>query len=124
VFAYLEDVDERNGAPRATYVTEGEMRAAFVPRAGLLGGELGLWREPSFTRADLKPWAAGESRAVRIAMQPVAYTFARGHRVRISLAGADVDNFLQLPDLAPRWTIALAGASTLTLPRWDDAPNV
>jgi predicted acyl esterase len=50
---------------------------------------------------------------------PVSHLFKQGHSVRISLAGADVDNF-RTPEIspAPGWTVYLGGnnASYVDIP--------
>ena len=58
---------------------------------------------------------------VEIALQPVAAKIARGHRVRLSLTGADADSFQPLSDVPANWSILTGGAqgSKLALPRRD-----
>ena len=46
--------------------------------------------------------------------------FGKGHRVRLSLAGADAANFLKLEDCATRWEIDVNGASEVALPVWSE----
>ena len=110
VFAYLEDV-----APdgRVTYLTEGVLR--------LLHRKTVHAAEHSYNRADAAPVTPGELMQVEIALQPVAAKIARGHRVRLSLTGADADSFQPLSDVPANWSILTGGAqgSKLTLPMRD-----
>jgi len=108
VFAYLEDVPPAASAAVA-YVTEGQVRAGFAPALNA--------RTCAFTSACVAPFERG---TVPVAMQPVAYTFGKGHRVRLSLAGADAANFLPVEGSAPRWVIDVNGASELVLPEWSE----
>ena len=55
----------------------------------------------TFAQKECQPWLRGSRATVPISLQPVAYEFERGHRVRLALAGADADNFEQPPDAAP-----------------------
>ncbi len=88
VFVYLEDV-----APdgRVEYVTEGMLRALHRKTTGA------PYRTPvpfhSCTRADAAPLVPGEAAALEIALYPTSYLFKEGHRIRVAIAGADVDHF-------------------------------
>ena len=106
VFAYLEDVPP-DARARVHYVTEGQLRAGFA--AALEAGAC------AYERKDCRPFSRG---VVPLSMQPVAYTFDTGHRVRVTLAGADAANFLPLDGCATHWTIEADGASALVLPEW------
>jgi len=107
VFAYLEDVPPSASAA-VTYVTEGQVRAGFAD--ALNAGRC------AFFSHECTPFVRG---TVPIAMQPVAYTFGKGHRMRLTLAGADLANFLPLEGCAKRWAIDVNGASEVVLPVWD-----
>ena len=107
VFVYLEDL-AANGT-RSSYVTEGCLRAAFA-KAAATG-------TCSFKKGECRQWEPSSREVVTIAMQPVAYEFKRGHRVRIVLAGADADNFEQPPDAAKSWSVHLNADSCVRLPQ-------
>lgn len=109
VFVYLDDVPPSESAA-VTYVTEGQVRAGFAD--ALNAGTC------AFKSAECKPFVSG---TVPVAMQPVAYTFGKGHRVRLSLAGADAANFI-LPSegCSMKWLIDVDGASELVLPVWSE----
>ncbi|MBY8822232.1 CocE/NonD family hydrolase [Sphingomonas colocasiae] len=90
-FAYLEDV-----APdgRVTYLTEGLFRA--VHRKPARADRLPYAQpEPakSFARADARPMPPGTVAEVSFPAFPVAARIRAGHRLRLSLAGADAGTF-------------------------------
>jgi hypothetical protein len=109
IFAYLSDVT-RDGRVRTP--TEGTLRT--VHRTQLVEGD---WPrvEASFAARDALGLGAGEYATHAIELQPTAFLFRRGHRLRLSIAGADVDHF-RAPSGAPRtFRLDLAG-SRLLLP--------
>jgi putative CocE/NonD family hydrolase len=96
VFVYLEDV-----APdgRVTYITEGQLRA--LHRAPADAAALPFDQGPaahSFRRADASPVREGAAMTLRFALNPTAALIREGHRLRISVAGADADVFRRYPD--------------------------
>jgi len=113
VFVYLEDVDPQ-GATR--YVTEGQLR--LLHRAT---GSAGPGRERisgrSYRRADALDYAPGELVDLVIPLLPTSAQFAAGHRIRLSLAGADADTFAPItPDGATFTVVRGPAGSTLELP--------
>jgi putative CocE/NonD family hydrolase len=100
VYAYLEDV-----APDGSslLVTEGQLRANYhrrqsapdsLPAASRLRVRPALpW--PGFTQADFDPAPLAAGKTVRLVfdLMPTAWRFRAGHRIRLSLAGADRDSF-------------------------------
>jgi putative CocE/NonD family hydrolase len=113
-FVYLEDVDE-NGF--AQYKSEGQLRASLRS----LSARPWLPELPYHRcfQADTQPLVPGEMVELVVDLFPVSHVFMRGHSIRVSLAGADVDNF-RTPELspAPTWTIYAGGenASYIDLP--------
>lgn len=107
IFAYLEDV-----APdgRVRCLTEGMLRT--IHRTTVVTDEAtGLPRvEATFFRRDARAPSAG---AVTHAIEllPTSWIFRRGHRVRLALAGADVDHFATPPSRTPFWRVHVGGAS-------------
>ena len=115
VFAYLEDVGP---AGDVRYITEGQLRAALRPVANARDA---LYRDTGphhlFRPAELSPLVPGEYVDLEIGLLPVSYTLRPGRRLRLALAGADVDNFSLPAGTASRWRIEHgAGASRLLLP--------
>jgi putative CocE/NonD family hydrolase len=103
-FAYLSDV-----APdgTVTYLTEGQFRALHRRPAGQ--AELPYVQpEPahSFDRAHATPVVPGEVFTVEFPLLSVAARIRAGHRIRVSLAGADSSTFRRYPaGAAERWRI-------------------
>ncbi len=88
IVALLEDV-----APdgRVRYVSEGALRASHRAPAVAPYDALGLPFH-DHRRAALQPLKPGETVTLSLDLQPVAYRFAKGHRVRLALQAADADN--------------------------------
>lgn len=113
VFAWLEDVDEQG---RAWVITEGSLRALHRRRheAGPYR-TIGPWR--SYRKADAEPLVPGTPARLDVELLPASWRVQAGHRLRVSLAGADVDHFAPVPASATRWTVRRgARGSRLVLP--------
>jgi len=89
VFAYLESVDPGG---RATYVTEGKLRASQRALADPPFKGLGLPFH-GHRRDEARPIAAGEPVELLFDLLPTSYRFAAGTRVRVTIAFADAENF-------------------------------
>ncbi|MEO8308905.1 MAG: CocE/NonD family hydrolase [Pseudomonadota bacterium] len=135
VYAYLEDV-----APDGSslLVSEGQLRANFhrlrpskdmLPEVSALRVQPVLpWHGYRKTDFDPAPFANGKVVRMEFDLMPTAWVFRAGHRIRLSLAGADQDSFE--PSLAsskdkgtnatptvPVWHVHRgAGQSVLLLP--------
>ena len=96
VFVYLEDVDEQGSSH---YVTEGTLRASHRSTSVPGFNYLGLPYHRSFS-ADVKELPKSEPVELAIDLSPISYIFARGHRIRIAITGADKDN-AQTTELSP-----------------------
>ena len=104
VFVYLSDV-----APDGTvhYVTEGQLRAGFHRLADPALQTEGLrpvhpelpWH--GFRAEDYDPHALSDGQILnlRFDLQPTSWVFGEGHRIRISIAGADEGNFELHPNI-------------------------
>lgn len=115
-FAYLEDV-----APdgKVTYVTEGVLRG----RHRKVSTEAPPYRTfgpyHTFTRADAMPLAPGVVTDIPFELVATSVRFAKGHRVRLALGGADRAMFPLVPAGAtPTWTVHRDGAE----PSWVELP--
>ena len=115
VFAYLEDVD---ATENVTYVTEGLLRALhrkevkppkFFPK--------GIPYR-TFTRANALPLVPGEITRLSFALLPTSYQFKKGHKIRLTISGADKDHFALLPGKPPTFSIHRSNqhSSRLELP--------
>jgi len=89
VFAYLEEVDTNGDS---TYITEGNLRASHRTLGKASNDNLGLPYH-SYFKSDQKLIPAGEPVELVFDLLPTAYQFARGKRIRITIAFADADNF-------------------------------
>lgn len=90
VFVYIEDIDEKG---IAHHVTEGELRVSHRKLT-----EQPIYKEASeaarsHCRTDYCPVKPQEIAHLRFDLLPVSYLFQKGHRIRISIAGADIDHF-------------------------------
>ncbi|MBX3502239.1 MAG: CocE/NonD family hydrolase [Alphaproteobacteria bacterium] len=116
VFVYLSEI-EADGTAR--YVTEGLLRAIHRAEAAAPRNYRAAWPWRSFSRAAAKPMPAGEPQLLRFALLPVAWRFAQGSRIRVSIAGGDADHFVQTPHGRPPLLTVLSGgekASMIELP--------
>jgi putative CocE/NonD family hydrolase len=112
VFVYLSEV-EADGTVR--YVTEGVLRAIHRAEAPAPRKYRTTWPWRTFARADVQPMPIGEPQLLRFALLPVAWCFAKGSRIRLSIAGADADHFVQTPHGRPP-TLTIHGGSLIELP--------
>ena len=116
VFVYLSEV-EADGTSR--YVTEGVLRAIHRAEAPAPRNYRTTWPWRSFARKDARPMPVGEPQLLRFALLPTAWRFAKGSRIRLSIAGADADHFVQTPHGRPPLLTLMSGgehASVLELP--------
>jgi uncharacterized protein len=112
IFAYLSEV-EADGTVR--YVTEGVLRAIHRAEAPAPRDYRTTWPWRSFARAAMKPMPAGEPQLLRFAMLPVAWRFAAGSRLRLSIAGGDADHFVQTPHGRPPLLTVGSGGEQATM---------
>ncbi|SKA16549.1 hypothetical protein SAMN02745126_03890 [Enhydrobacter aerosaccus] len=119
VFVYLSEV-ESDG--RVRYVTEGVLRAIHRAEASCPPNYRTTWPWRTFARADVRPMPIAEPQLLKFALLPVAWRFAKGSRIRLSIAGADADHFVQTPHGRPPVLSIVSGgdqASLLELPTDD-----
>lgn len=115
VFVYLEDIDE-NG--KVQYVTEGELRALHRKVSNDKAPYKQVGPYHSFLREDGQPLVPGEVAEMQFSMLPISYLFKKGHRVRIAIAGADADQFRNMTNDEPQYTVhrSFAYPSRVELP--------
>lgn len=95
IYVYLEDV-----APdgRVTHLTEGQLRAIHRKIADRKALPYDQGPAPhSFRKADALPVVPGEAMSVKFALLPTAALIRKGHRLRVSVSGADASMFRRLP---------------------------
>jgi putative CocE/NonD family hydrolase len=113
---YLSEL-EADGSVR--YVTEGVLRALHRREAEPQPHQKWSWPFRDFSRANAQPLVPGEPARLRFALLPTAWVLQRGSRLRLSIAGADRDHYVQLPHgRLPVLGIQRGGrmASSLALP--------
>lgn len=107
-FVYLQDVSPDG---RVTYITEGMLRSIHrkIATAPLHYAQAGP--PHSFNRADRLPLIPGEVAEVSFALFPAAALIRKGHRLEVSISGADADTFRRYPQRGdPTFTIFRGGA--------------
>jgi hypothetical protein len=112
VFVYLAEV-EPDGTSR--YVTEGVLRAIHRAEAAAPRHYRTTWPWRTFTRKDARPMPPGEPQLLRFALLPTAWRFAKGSRLRLSIAAADADHFGQTPHGRPPTLTVLSGGERATV---------
>ncbi len=127
-FVYLEDVDEDG---RAILVTEGQLRAGFAEmRDNDRMGRAELDIEPEL------PWhgyesddyvdgilADGNIVKLEFDLFPTSWVFKKGHRIRVSVAGADWPTFRLHPELSPQNKPDASDNMAPTITVYRDAPH-
>jgi hypothetical protein len=102
LFVYLEEVDEDGNS---IYVTEGILRASHRAIGKASFENLGLPWHNHF-QSELQTVPAGEPIELVFDILPTAYQFAKGKRIRVTVAFADADNF-DTPVIDPAPTVHL-----------------
>ncbi len=102
VFVYLEEVDEGGFSH---YITEGALRLSHRSLHEPPYDNLGLPYHRSF-KEDIQPMHKNKPVELVFDMQPTSNVFDAGHRIRITVTGADKDNYaLNRQDPPPTYTI-------------------
>lgn len=110
VLVYLEDVDVDG---RSRYVTEGGLRLLHRQIDADPGIET-FGPAHSFAKKSALPMVPGETAEIEIRLNPISVKIARGHRIRLAIAGADAGSFARVP---------AEGTPTLTVERSADRPT-
>ncbi len=127
-FVYLTDVDETG---RSVYVSEGELRAGWkdlqeddeqvagnidvLPDLPWHGFKLDQWVD--------EPLADNTVIELQFDMVPTAWKFKKGHKIRVSIAGADVVDFELNPGLAPNNEVSEVPSTTINVHRTSAYPS-
>lgn len=112
-FVLLEEVDE-TGFSR--YVTEGVLRASHRALAEAPWDNLGLPFQRSYAR-DVEPLPDAPAE-LRLDLHPTSTVFNAGHRLRLTIMGADRDNAEEVSEEAPTVRVYRSAAhpSSVELP--------
>ena len=116
VFVYLSEVAADG---RTHYVTEGMLRALHRKTATPPSNYACDWTYRSFLRRDAQLLERNVPAKLEIALLPVSWVFAKGSRLRLSIAGADALHYPQVPHgRPPKLELACGGAngSVIDLP--------
>ena len=104
IHAYLEDVAPEG---RVTYLDEGILREIDrkeVDPKSLPYAPLGPAH--SFLRTDAEPLIPGEPAKIRFSLYATSVLLRKGHRIRVTLAGADASDFRRYPaEGTPTWIV-------------------
>ncbi|MDP5172365.1 MAG: CocE/NonD family hydrolase [Bacteroidia bacterium] len=126
-FVYLEDVAP-NGT--ATYVTEGQLRAGFrrlTEDDDMVNGRYDVLPELPWHGYKEQDWledALGESPVeITFDLMPTSWLFRPGHKIRISIAGADKGNFQLPPSICPEGTVGSCVETIYTFHRGEVFPS-
>lgn len=128
VFAYIEDLEVSSGYSH--YVTEGHVVASNRPSKILDDLPVGAYGRVvrSFRRQDNRPVdERGEEVIVSLNFEPNAWTFKKGHAIRLVLTGSDIDNFSPSSgsDITlPRYWRVVPSDALLSLPIFNDGAIV
>jgi putative CocE/NonD family hydrolase len=101
-FVYLSEVDESGYAHN---ITEGALRASHRALSDAPYNYMGLPYHRSF-REDMQPLPAGEPVELVFDLLPTSNIFDAGHRIRVTIMGADADTFAT-PQFDPAPTISI-----------------
>lgn len=116
VHAYLEDVASDG---RVTYLTEGVLR---LSRRKISASPPPYWQAGPFqtlARADYAPMPPGRMETVSLVMFPLSARIKTGHRIRVSISGADAGVYQDVvPPCACGFDVGLGGAD----PSYVDVP--
>lgn len=88
-FVYLEEVDAQG---RSTYITEGMLRGSHRALSDAPWNNLGLPYH-SGNQADVQPLPANTPTELVFDLYPTSNVFDAGHRIRMTITGADQDNY-------------------------------
>ncbi|MDO8671327.1 MAG: CocE/NonD family hydrolase, partial [Dehalococcoidia bacterium] len=114
-FVFLRDVDEKGVS---TVVSRGQLRASHRAISTPPYSYFGLpWHRSN--KEDLMDLPGGQAVEVAIDLLPTSYIFRAGHRIRVTITGADEDTG-GTPVIVPAPTVSVyrnsINASSITLP--------
>ncbi len=118
VFVYLSDVDSTG---TVFYVTEGKLRAGWHKQFDNNESVNDLydvkpelpWHSYKKENYDPTPFANDSIVNLKFALKPHAWKFKKGHKIRISIAGADNENYEFNPVISPDNTLENCKPTTL-----------
>jgi len=115
LFAYLTDVDPQG---TATVITEGRLKASLRAEAPAPFAVPGTPWHRAYAE-DAQPLRAGEAVTLHFEFLPTSYRIPAGHRVGLTLMGADYRERLRDPSIAGTSITVLSSAADAS---WLDLP--
>lgn len=94
IFVYLSEVDTTG---HVHYVTEGMLRAIHRKTSAAPATYVTSWPFRTYHRTDAARVEKGITIDYVIPLMPVAWTLAKGSKLRLSIAGADAGHFVPMP---------------------------
>lgn len=95
IFVYLEDIDENN---KVYLLTEGCLRLIHRKISNEVPPYKTLVPYHTYKRQDKLPLIPGEITEISFGLLPTSVLIEKGHKIRIAIAGADKDTFIQIPE--------------------------
>ena len=118
-FAYLEEIDAEG---RAHYVTEGAIRASYRALAEAPWEQFGLPFHRSWKKDKIR--LRGEPVELIFDLMGTAIVIDRGHRIRLTIAGADERNHALYPDRKGRKRPTVSVYRSREYRSWVELPTV
>ena len=120
VYVYLSDVDT---VGQVHYVSEGKLRAGWhrlFDNDEMVEGQYDVEPElpwHSYKRADYDPAPLANDTILQLTfdIKPLSWKFREGHKIRLSIAGADYENYEFNPKLCPDNTLESCQPTTLNI---------
>ncbi len=94
-FAYLEDVNEQG---KVNYVTEGMLRALHRKVSSETPPYRVFGPFHSYKRKDSQLMTPGKVTELNFSLFPTSILLSKGHKIRVSIAGADTSSFDRIPN--------------------------
>lgn len=122
IFVYLNDVDEKG---RSVFVSEGRLRAGWSKLSNdddQIRGTIDVkpdlpWQGYIRENYDEDPLKDGKIVHLTFDMEPTSWRFKKGHKIRLSIAGVDKDNFELNKHVCPEKKIENCKETTLSFHR-------
>ncbi|MEL6134072.1 MAG: CocE/NonD family hydrolase, partial [Bacteroidota bacterium] len=120
IYVYLSEVDEKG---EAYYVTDGQLRASWAATYDndvLAQNQLDVKPELPWHGYEKAQWqegilASGAPVELVFDLLPTSWKFRKGHKIRLSIAGADAATFELNPTLCPDGTLTSCAETRLTI---------
>ena len=109
LFVYASEI-EADGTAR--YITEGMLRGIHRAKANPPTEYVTTWPYRTFYRSAASLLTPGKAEVFEFALLPVSWSLKKGSKLRISVGGADIDHFPQVPNGQPPLLQFVTGGET------------